>query len=58
MCAISSFGYKAYEALEQLEDKSNLESIYNNVNKTICNKKAFYALKIIGAFRDTLVNYY
>ena len=58
MCAISSFGYKAYQALEQLEDRSSLEVIYNNVNKTVCNKKAFNALIFSGAFGNTLDSYY
>ena len=57
MCAISSFGYKAYEALEQVEDKSSIESIFNEINKTVCNKKAFNALIFSGAFGDITENY-
>lgn len=57
MCAISSFGYKAYEALEQVEDRSSLETIFNTINKTVCNKKAFNALIFSGAFGDITENY-
>lgn len=60
MCAISSFGYKAYEALIELseEERTSLESVYENINTTACNKKSFNALIFSGAFGDTLENYY
>ena len=57
MCAISSFGEKAYNALMLVEDKSDLETIYEEVNKTVCNKKAFNALIFAGAFGDISENY-
>ena len=58
MCAISSFGEKAYNALEELEDKSDIETIYEEVNKTVFNKKAFNALIFAGAFGDRTTAYY
>lgn len=55
LCAISSFGDRAYESLEYClaqECEPTLEDIYENVNKTTCNKKAFNALIFAGAFGD------
>lgn len=55
LCAISSFGDRAYESLEYClaqEYEPTLEDIYENVNKTTCNKKAFNALIFAGAFGD------
>ena len=57
MCAIGNFGYKAYEALEEVTDRSSLESVFNLINKTVCNKKAFNALILAGAFGDVNENY-
>lgn len=57
MCAISSFGHKAYKALEAVEDKSCLENIYEEINKSVCNKKSFNALIFAGAFGDVTDNY-
>lgn len=57
MCAISSFGHKAYKALEEVEDKSSLEVIYEEINKSVCNKKSFNALIFAGAFGDVTENY-
>ena len=60
MCAISSFGQKAYESLEYClaqEVNPTLEEIFENVNKTTCNKKAFNALIFAGAFGDITENY-
>lgn len=55
LCAISSFGYKAYEALDYAlaqECEPTLEDVYENVNKTNCNKRAFNALIFAGAFGE------
>lgn len=55
LCSISSFGYKAYKSLDYClaqECEPTLEDIYENVNKTTCNKKAFNALIFAGAFGD------
>ena len=55
LCAISSFGYKAYESLEYCfaqDCEPNLDDIYENINKSTCNKKAFNALIFAGAFGD------
>ena len=60
MCAISSFGYKAYESLDYClaqEVEPTLTEIYENVNKTTCNKKSFNALIFAGAFGDRTENY-
>lgn len=60
LCAISSFGYKAYEALDYClaqECNPTLEDVYENINKTTCNKKAFNALIFSGAFGDRSENY-
>ena len=60
LCAISSFGYKAYESLEYClaqDCEPNLDDIYENINKTTCNKKAFNALIFAGAFGDINENY-
>ncbi len=60
MCAISSFGHKAYESLDYClaqEINPTLEDIFENVNKTTCNKKAFNALIFAGAFGDITENY-
>lgn len=60
LCAISSFGYKAYEALtacDLSEDQMDLETIYENVNKTVFNKKAFNAIIFSGAFGDIIEVY-
>lgn len=58
MCAIGNFGYKAYEAFEEVTDRSSLESVFNSINKTACNKKAFNALILAGAFGDVNENYH
>ena len=52
MCSISSFGEKAYNAFSLVEDKTSIESVFESVNKTTCNKKAFNALIFAGAFGD------
>lgn len=60
MCAISSFGHKAYESLEYClaqEVNPTLEEIFENINKTTCNKKSFNALIFAGAFGDITENY-
>ena len=60
MCAISSFGYKAYESLEYClaqEVDPTLKDIFENVNKTTCNKKSFNALIFAGVFGDITENY-
>lgn len=60
MCAISSFGHKAYESLEYClaqEVEPTLEEIFEHVNKTTCNKKSFNALIFAGAFGDITDNY-
>lgn len=60
MCAISSFGEKAYSALEEAMkqiDDQELATIYEEVNKTVCNKKAFNALIFAGAFGSISESY-
>lgn len=57
LCGISSFGKKAYDAFSLVEDKSSIETIYEEVNKTVCNKKAFNALILGGVFGDITENY-
>lgn len=57
LCAIGNFGYKAYLAFEKVEDKSSLESVFQEINKTACNKKAFNALILAGVFGDITENY-
>ena len=60
LCAISSFGYKAYESLEYClaqEVEPILEDVYENINKTTCNKKAFNALIFAGAFGNRNESY-
>lgn len=60
LCAISSFGEKAYDSLEYClaqECEPTLEDIYEEVNKTTCNKKAFNALIFAGAFGDRTESY-
>ena len=61
LCAISSFGYKAYESLEYClaqECEPELRDIFENINKTTCNKKAFNALIFAGAFGDRTEAYH
>lgn len=61
LCAISSFGEKAYKSIEYClaqECEPTLEDIYEEVNKTTCNKKAFNALIFAGAFGDRTKAYY
>lgn len=58
MCAISSFGEKAYGALAELKVRDSLETIYENINKTVCNKRAFNALIFAGAFGDRTQAYH
>lgn len=61
LCAISSFGEKAYDSIEYClaqECEPTLEDIYEEVNKTTCNKKAFNALIFAGAFGDRTEAYY
>ena len=60
MCAISSFGYKAYQSLDYClaqEVEPTLTEVYENVNKTTCNKKSFNALIFAGAFGDITESY-
>lgn len=57
LCAIGNFGYKAYLAFEEVEDRSSLESVFEEINKTACNKKAFNALILAGVFGDITENY-
>lgn len=56
-CAIGNFGYKAYLAYTEVEDKSSLQSVFETINKTACNKKAFNALILAGVFGDITENY-